>query len=139
MLVGVMLLIVANILYRMSNHVIPGSYELCELLIVVTASFALCFAAVSKSHVDVGIVVSQFSDRTRAILEVFTSLLSTATWGLVAWTSSIVLWDRWLTEESEMLLIPFLPFRIVLLIGLVLTALVYFMDMILAVKKALSK
>ena len=134
-----MLLIVASIVYRMSGHVIKGSYELSELLIVVTASFALGFAALHKSHVDVKIVVSKFPDRLQAILEAVTSFLSMGTWAVVAWAGSLILWDRWLTEESEMLLIPFLPFRIVLLIGLILISLVYLLDMIFALKKAVKK
>lgn len=138
MLVAMMLIIVGNIIYRIFGHVIPGSYEICELLIVITASFALGFAALHKSHVDVDIVVSQFSDRTQAILMALTSFLAMGTWLIVAWTGTLVLWDRWLTEESEMLLIPFLPFRIILSIGLILTALVYFIDMIQAIKKVVN-
>ena len=138
-LVGMMVLIVANIVYRTSGHVINGSYELSELMIVVTAAFALGFAALHRSHVDVKIIVSYFPERIQTILEVFTSFLSMGTWAIVAWAGSLILWDRWLTEESEMLLIPFLPFRFVLLIGLILVALVYLLDMIFAVKKAVEK
>jgi TRAP-type C4-dicarboxylate transport system permease small subunit len=138
-LVGMMVLIVANIAYRTTGHVIDGSYELSELMIVVTASFALGFAALHRSHVDVKIIVSNFPDRLQKILEAFTSFLAMGTWAVVAWAGSLILWDRWLTEESEMLLIPFLPFRVVLLIGLILIALVYLIDMILALKMAAKK
>jgi TRAP-type C4-dicarboxylate transport system permease small subunit len=134
-----MVLIVANIAYRTSGHVIKGSYELSELMIVVTASFALGFAAIHKSHVDVKIVVAKFPERLQTILEAIISFLAMGTWAIVAWASSRILLDRWLTEESEMLLIPFWPFRFVLLIGLILISLVYLIDMILALKKAVRK
>ena len=138
-LVGMTVLIVANIIYRLTGHVITGSYELSELMIVVTVAFALGYAGFQKSHVAVGILVSRFPQRWQAIVEAFTSFLSMGTWAVIAWASSLIFLDRWLTEESEMLLIPFLPFRIVLLFGLILLALVYLIYMVVALKKASLK
>jgi TRAP-type C4-dicarboxylate transport system permease small subunit len=138
-MVAMMVLIVANIIYRLTGHVITGSYELSELLIVVTVAFALGYAAVQKSHVVVKILVSRFPQRWQAILEAFTSFLSMGTWAVIAWASSLIFLERWLTEESEMLLIPFLPFRMVLLFGLVLIALVYLIYMVMALRKAVMK
>ena len=138
-LLGMMILIVANIAYRTTGHVITGSYELCELMIVVTASFALGFAAFHKSHVDVKIIVDKFPERTRAVLEIITSFLSMGTWAIIAWASTIIMIDRWHTEESEMLLVPFFPFRLVLFIGLILVSLIYLIDMISALRKVVKK
>ena len=138
-LVGMMVLIVANIIYRLTGHVITGSYELSELLIVVTVALALGYAAVQKSHVVVKILVSRFPQRWQAILEAFTSFLSMGTWAVIAWASSLIFLDRWLTEESEMLLVPFLPFRLVLLFGLILISLVYLIYMFMALRKAVMK
>jgi TRAP-type C4-dicarboxylate transport system permease small subunit len=138
-LVGMMLLIVANIIYRTTGHVITGSYELSELMIVVTASFALGFAAFHKSHVDVKIVVSKFPERVQTVIEIIISFLAMGTWAIIAYASTIVLMDRWHTEESEMLLIPFFPFRLVLFIGLILVSLIYLMDMISALRKMVKK
>jgi TRAP-type C4-dicarboxylate transport system permease small subunit len=138
-LVGMMVLIVANIIYRLTGHVITGSYELSELLIVVTVAFALGYAALQKSHVVVKILVSRFPQRWQAILEALISFLSMGTWAVIAWASSLIFIERWLTEESEMLLIPFLPFRMVLLFGLILIALVYLIYMVMALRKAVMK
>ena len=138
-LLFMMVVIVANIVYRMSGHVIKGSYELCELFIVVTASFALGYAALHKSHVDVNIVVAKLPGWLQAALKVLTSFLAMATWALTAWAGSIILIDRWSTEESEMLLVPFYPFRLVLFIGLILIALIYLIDLISAMKAKAKK
>jgi TRAP-type C4-dicarboxylate transport system permease small subunit len=138
-LVGMMVLIVANIIYRLFGHVIAGSYELSELLIVVTVAFALGYAALQKSHVAVKILVSRFPQRWQAILEVFTSFLSMGTWAVIAWAGALILSERWLTEESEMLLIPFFPFRCVLLFGLILLSLVYLILMVMALRQAGKK
>lgn len=134
----IMILIVANIVYRMFGHVIMGSYELCELFIVVTASFALGYAAMHKSHVDVNIVVAKLPHRLQIVLKIVTSFLAMATWALAAWAGSIILIDRWSTEESEMIMVPYYPFRLVLFIGLILIVLIYLIDLI-AVTKAMVK
>jgi TRAP-type C4-dicarboxylate transport system permease small subunit len=138
-LVGMMVLIVASIVYRMFGHVVPGSLELSELMIVVTASFAIAYAGLVKSHVDVKILVEKFPERLQAILEVFTSFLAMGTWAIIAYASTIILVERWHTEESDMLMVPFSPFRTVLFIGLILVTLVYLVDMILALGKAVKK
>jgi TRAP-type C4-dicarboxylate transport system permease small subunit len=79
-------------------------------------------------------VVAKLPDRLQSILKIITSLLAMGTWALTAWAGSIILMDRWSTEESEMLLVPFYPFRLVLFIGLILIALIYFIDVISAIK-----
>lgn len=138
-LVGMMILIVANIIYRLTGHVITGSYELSELMIVFTGSFALCYSALHRSHVDVKILVSRFPQRWQAVVEIFTSFLAMGAWAVAVWAGALILFERWLSEESEMLLIPFLPFRFVLLLGLILISLVYLIYMIVALREAMKK
>lgn len=138
-LVGMMVLIVANIVYRLFGHVITGSYELSELMIVVAASFALGYAGLTKSHVDVKIIVEKFPERLQAVIETITSFLSMGTWAIIAYASAIIMVERWHSELSEMLEVPNGPFRLILLIGLILVALVYLVDMISALRKAVKK
>lgn len=138
-LVGMMVLIVANIVYRLFNHVIPGSIELSELMIVVAASFALGYAALAKSHVDVKIIVEKFPERLQAIIETITSFLAMGTWAIIAYASTIIMIERWHSEVTDMLEVPHAPFRLILFIGLILVALVYLVDMILALRKAVKK
>lgn len=138
-LTGMMVLIVANIIYRLFGHVIPGSYEISELMIVVAVAFALGYAAAQKSHVVVKIVVSRFPPRTQAILEVLMSLISLATWAVIAWASTNVLSARWLTEVTDLLDVPYLPFRIVWVLGLVMFCLVYLTDLFRALSQSVRK
>lgn len=138
-LVGMMVLIVASVIFRRAGHIIPGTYELSELLIVVTVAFALGYAALKKSHIVVKFVVARFSQRTQAILEAVTSFISLATWAVVAWTGVIIVSKRWLREESEMLSVPFLPFRLIFLFGLILFCLVYLIDLFRALSQAVRK
>lgn len=136
-LVAMMALIVSNIIFRVFGSIIPGSFEISELLIVVTASFALGYAALNESHVDVKIVVAKFPERWQAIIEVITSFLAMVTWAVTAYASTLIMFERWLTEVTEMLSIPYLPFRLVLLFGLILISLIYLINMLTALRKAM--
>ena len=138
-LVGMMVLIVASVIYRRAGHVVPGTYELTELMIVVTVAFALGYAALKKSHIVVRIVVARFPQRTQAILEAVMSFISLATWAAVAWAGFIIVSKRWLSENSEMLSVPFLPFRLIFLFGLILLCSIYLIDIFRALSQAVKK
>ena len=138
-LVGVMVLIVASVIFRRAGHVVPGTYELTELMIVVTVAFALGYAALKKSHIVIKIVVARLPQRTQAILEAVMSFISLATWAAVAWAGFIIVSKRWLSENSETLSVPFLPFRLIFLFGLILLCLIYLIDIFRALSQAVKK
>ena len=138
-LVAMMVLIVASVILRRAGQVVPGTYELSELLIVVAVAFALGYAALEKSHIVVKIVVARFPQRAQAILAAVMSFIALATWAAVAWTGFIIVSKRWLGEESEMLSVPFLPFRLIFLFGLILLCSVYLIEIIKALRQAVRK
>jgi len=138
-LVGMMVLITASVISRRAGHIIQGTYELCELMIVVTAAFALGYAALNKTHIAIKVVVERFPQRAQAILEAVMSFISLATWATVAWTGFLILSKRWLNEASEYLSVPYLPFRLIFLLGLVLVCSVYLIDIIRALRQARNK
>jgi TRAP-type C4-dicarboxylate transport system permease small subunit len=138
-LVGMMVLITASVIYRRIGHVIPGTYELSELMIVVTTAFALGYAALNKRHIVIKVVVERFPQRAQAILEAVMSFISLATWATIAWTGFLILSKRWLNEASETLSVPYLPFRLIFLVGLVLLCSVYLIDMVKALRQAMKK
>lgn len=138
-LIGMMGLIVANIIYRLFGHVIPGSYEISTLMLVVAVAFALGYGAVHKSHIVVKIVVSRFPERWQAGLEILMSIVSMATWAVIAWASFIVLSQRGLTELTDLFDVPYLPFRTVFVLGLAILIIVYTTDLISAIKRVVRK
>jgi len=138
-LTGMMVLIVANIIYRLFGHVIPGSYEISTLMIVVAVAFALGYAAVHNSHIVVKIVVTRLPQRWQAILTVLMSLISLATWAVIAFASYNVLSQRWLTEMTDLLDIPYLPFRMIFVLGLAILCLIYITDLVRALRGVLKR
>ena len=129
-LLAVMLLIVANVVLRFFGRIIPGHYELVSLLIVVSIAFTLSYTAIHKGHIAMGLIISRVSRRKQLIIGAFTTILSIAVWVVITWASILVINEKWLSEVSNMLMIPFLPFRCVWVLGLSLFCLVLVSDLL---------
>ena len=134
-----MLLLISNIFGRFVHFVIPGSYELFELTMVIPVGFALVYAALQKTHVAVHLIVSRFPPRLRALTEMLASLLSFAIWALIAWGGARMAFENGLKETTDILGVPYLPFRIVWLFCLFLFCLTYLMDLSRTIRRLLGK
>lgn len=124
-LIAGMLLLISNILGRFINFVIPGSYELFELFMVVPVAVALVYTALKDAHVVVNILVSRFPRWLSTISEMAASLLSFATWGFITYAGAHLAFENGLKETTDILGIPYLPFRIVWVICLFIFSLIY--------------
>ena len=132
-LIVVMLIIVANVGFRFFGRIIPGNYELVSLLIVVSIAFTLSYTAIHQGHIAMKIIISRVSQRNQIIIGAFTTIVSIAVWAAIALASIAVINEKWLSEVSNMLLIPYLPFRCVWVLGLFLFCLVLLSDLFKAV------
>ena len=139
-LIGIMLLVVANIIARFFGTVIIGTIELVELMIVVTVAFAFGYTAQRQSHVVVKVVVSRFSPRVQAVLAIFTTALSIGVCALIVWASAGIMYERALLgERTELLKVPSFPFRFIWVFGLVLFCFVLLIDLYKAISGAARK
>ena len=138
-LVGAMLLVVTGVIVRFFNIAIVGSYELMQLMIAVTIAFALVYTALRKGHVVVKIITSRFPTRIGAIVGIVVSFLSLAIWGLMSWATAQFVYEKGLREVSETLEVPYLPFRVVFILGLLLFSLSYISDIFEELKKVRGK
>ena len=134
-----MLLLMSNIFGRFLHLVIPGSYELFELIMAIPVAFALVYAALQKTHVVVHLIVSRFPPKLGAATEIMTSLLSFAIWALIAWGGAHLAYENGLKEMTDILEFPVLPFRIVWLFCLFLFCLTYLVDLSRAFRRLLAK
>jgi TRAP-type C4-dicarboxylate transport system permease small subunit len=137
-LVGIMILVVASILIRPLGKAIPGSYELIELLIVVTVAFAFAYTMVKQGHISVSFLVSRFKARTQSIIASFIWLLSLGIWGVITWANANLMLDKWSRERSLFLEVPFLPFRFIWVFGLLLFCVAMAIEVYNAVKGAVK-
>jgi len=138
-LIAGMLLLIINILGRFVHFVIPGSYEIFELIMVVPVAIALVYTAMKKGHVVVHLVVSRFPPRLGVATEILACLVSFSIWALIAWAGAQLVFEIGLQEVSETLDIPYLPFRIVWIFCLFLFSLTYLVDLFRASRRFLDK
>jgi TRAP-type C4-dicarboxylate transport system permease small subunit len=133
-----MLLLVGNILGRFVHFILPGSYELFEMTMTIPIAFALVYAALHSTHVTVDLIVSRFPPKLGAATEIFANLMSLAIWTLIAYAAiQLANENRW-REVSEILGIPYLPFRIVWILCLILFCVVYVQDLYRAIRRFLE-
>lgn len=131
-LTAAMLLLMSNIIGRFTNTVIPGSYELFEMMMVVPVSFALFYAAVKQYHVVVDLIVFRFPKKLADAAEMVTSFLAFIIWSLVAWSNILTARENGLREVTDILEMPYLPFRLVWIFFLLFFCLVCFLDTVRA-------
>lgn len=135
-IIAMMLLIVANISFRLFGEVVQGTYEIVKLLIVIAAALAVGYTAITKGHVEIMVLITRFSQRVQTIFKAITLFISIAflvvlMWGNV-WTISQ---KMQINEVSDVLKIPFLPFRIIMVFGLMFFCLVLIMDLCKIIRK----
>ena len=134
-LLVVVLIIVINVIIRFFGHMIPGHYELVSLITVISIAFSLSYTAIHKGHIAMNIVVSRLSKRNQIILGAFTTVVSIAVWATITWASIMVIQNKMFKEVSNMLLIPYLPFRCIWVLGLILYCLVLVTDLFMTKKR----
>lgn len=127
-LVFVMILIVVNVITRLFSRVVPGVYEITELLIVVTAGFSLVYTTFLQGHIEIKILIEKLSLSVQLALRFLAYALSAIIWGTIAWVNINFMFERWIMEQTPLLNIPYLPFRFIWAISLTLIAILFLIN-----------
>jgi TRAP-type C4-dicarboxylate transport system permease small subunit len=139
-LVGAMLLMVSNIIYRFFGGVIPGTVELVGPFVSVTASFALSYTTLKKGHVVMDMLFNRFSKNAKVVVRCITSAISLAFFILLAWKSAELLKTKFLLNEATTWLKwPMFPFRSFWVLGLILLSLVILADLLMTLTRRENK
>jgi len=136
-----MLLITLHVLGReLFNAPITGITDICEFVMIIAVYCAVAYCAVVRGHISVDLIVSRFSERGQAITDTVTGFGSLAFFSLVAWSAtSHVLVSHARGDSSLTWSIVTWPFRIVLLIGIVMLCLVLLVDFVHLVARLVKK
>lgn len=119
---------------------IKGSSELIELGMVVVVFLAIAYTASQKGHVAIEIVVSRFSQRAQAIIDVITYVLSLLFIILVTWR--VLLRADLAVQQKQatvVLTIPLYPFMYLVALGFILLAIVLLADIFNSLAKVTKK
>ena len=89
-LVALLILIVGNVILRLTGYIMPGSYEVAELIIPIIAGVAVLSATLSGSHVAIDLVFDRFPGAVRQRIAIAMALAGALYWLVVAWASALV-------------------------------------------------
>lgn len=120
LLAAMMFLTAADVVLRYSlNKPILGSYELTQYMLAIIISVGLAYCSIEKGHVNIDILTTKLSTRTRAILDSVTGLLGLIVAGLMTWQT--IIYIPMLQKSglvSSVLLIPIYPFVAIVAFGI---------------------
>ena len=88
-LVGMMLLTCVDVIGRKFGHPIFGSVELVGFMATMAVAFALPYTHQVKAHIGVEVLVQLLSQKTQAVIELCTHLVSLALFGIVTWQMTL--------------------------------------------------
>jgi TRAP-type C4-dicarboxylate transport system permease small subunit len=129
-LVSVMFIVVANVVYRAFGGVIPGTYDLVEIIIVLVAGFSISDTEIHERQTNVDMLIIHLSEKLKLRLQNVCNFISFVYWAVIAWSTSVVTLEN-LTrgEVTDTLKISVIPFRCIWSIGLILICLVLIYNM----------
>lgn len=88
-LVGMTFLTCADVVGRFFRHPIFGSVEIVGFMATMAVAMALPYTDKVRGHVGVEILVRVFSERTQAVIDLCTRILSLGLFGLVTWRMTL--------------------------------------------------
>ena len=135
-LVGIMLVVVANIISRVFKVPILGTYEIVELAAVPMVAFALGYCALMQGHVFMSMIIDRLSQPVRRVLSVVTTFLTLGTWVLIAWQVAKYARQQWLAGEATYIMNwPVYPLRYVFFLGVMVLCLLLSLDLFKALRE----
>lgn len=133
------LLIVGNVLLRKVWKPIYGTYDYVCFIAAIMVAFALANCAVERGHIQVELLVAQFSQRAQGIIGSLTGILSLGIFSLITWQCIVLANDMRLAGELSMTsLVPFYPYIYAVAFGCGLLCLVILVDLIKSLVKAVK-
>lgn len=133
-LLGVMVLIVANIIVRNPWRPIPGTVEMVEILGAIILGLGVAYCQQKKGHIFVGVLVNRLSERKQALVDSITHVIALFFIGLLAWQmmnyAGSMLARGYTTGHLE---IPIAPFIYLVGVGFIMLALIMLKDFLKAI------
>jgi TRAP-type C4-dicarboxylate transport system permease small subunit len=119
-LTAVMMIICVNVAYRVIGGIIPGTFDLVELLIVPAVGFALVTVELAKRHTIVDMVTTRLPPKVRLGVEICVTVIALFYWTAICWATWKMMLVKMATgEETQLLKVSVIPFRVIWFFALV--------------------
>jgi len=136
-----MLVITLDVILRWTvNKPIRGVNELAEFSMLLLIFLTIGFTQVMKGNISVDILFLKFPRKMQAVAEIFTYLLSLGISVLLVWQA--MTYNNYLSNinrVSVILKIPVAPIQTVMVVGFSLLCIVFLLQLIASVRKAVQK
>ncbi len=138
--VAMVIVVCGNVILRFFSRPILGTFEYVCFLAAVIISFALAHCFIQKGHVAVELIVRRFSERTQAIIDTATGILSLVTFGIITWQcGAFATRMMGLGLETETMEIPLYPFIYGVTFGFLVFLIALLLDLFKSLAKAVKK
>jgi TRAP-type C4-dicarboxylate transport system permease small subunit len=139
-LVVMMLLTVADVFLRkVFSHSILGTVEVTEFLLVIVIFFTLADTEILNGHVKVDLVMSRFSERSRAAVDMITQLICFVLCVIFTWSTLIYSETMRVSGEvSQDLWLPIYPFIYIVAAGCIIFAFSLLIKFLIALTKVVK-
>ena len=136
---AMMLLTCADVVMRLFDRPIPGTYEIIGFLGALAVAFALAQTSIEKGHIAVDLLVNLLPPRVQILLDIFAALTGTAIFGAITWQSALYALDlRQSGEVSATLGMPVYPFAAGIAAGCALLCLVLIAELARSLRRIKS-
>lgn len=132
MVFAMMVIITVGVMLRFLGHPILGDVELVQFCMVAVVLFAVSYTESVNGHVRIGVIVDKLSPRVQFVLDVIARILNIAFCSVAVW-AFIEKFPEGLWK-SDMLRIPYLPFRVFMIIGFILWGLEVFRKLVVEIE-----
>lgn len=125
-LVGAMAVDFLAVIGRQTGTPLLGSIELVQILIGISGAMALLVATLNDSHAVVRLVLANIAARHAAVLQRINALAATLFFTALSAGSAWILFEFWNShEETELLRLRLWPLRVLIVVALAATALLF--------------
>lgn len=125
-MVGMMLVVTANVVLGYIGYYIFGTYEIASFLTAFVISFALGYCTLQGGHVNVSFLLERFPEKTQKMVDIITGLLSIVISFLLCWVAASYATEMWgHGEVSGTLRLPLHPIAYGISAGLFLQGLAF--------------
>lgn len=132
-----MLLTITDVILRKTvSKSILGTVEMTEFMMVILVFFTLAQTEILDGHVKVDLVISRFSARAQAFVDIVTQFTCFLLFGLFTW--SVLVYSAEMKasgEVSQDLWLPIYPFLYVVAAGCALLSITLFIKFLIALMR----
>lgn len=127
-----MIFITYAVIYREFFTPVVGDVELVQLGMVVLVMFGLAYSQAEDAHISIGLLVDRFPQRIQYMFDIIAFLLTFVICLIIGWVNfeAAVKDMTGMSRSTDLLEIPFYPFKFIIAIGFVLWGLEAFLKVI---------